>query len=108
MEKDLNLFIMSYEEVLNWYKPKTESELYILNLMRNYYEDTGAPDGVTLEDLMSDVKEAEDKLDTCELDLEHEQDENSELRAEISELEKQLEELNQTYDDSCEALINDE
>lgn len=87
----MNLFIMSYEDVLNWYKPQTESEKYFLNLMRNYYEDTD--DLIDKEKLQDQLDDAKTDIDNLTKELNESNDEVEELEIKIETLESDIEKL---------------
>lgn len=110
MKNGLNLFIMSYDDVLNWYKPKTESESYILNLMRDYYEDTDGGGRTQLEDLRSELHDAKNKFEKCELELYDVHEENNQLRETNTQLIEENAQLRgeiSVLDENIDSLIDE-
>lgn len=76
---DMNLFVMSYSDIINWYKPQTESEEYILTIMK--------------KNVIPNVEDLDDKIEELESENEKLLDENSGLASDIDRLSRDISNL---------------
>lgn len=69
MKSELNLYIMSVQDVVDWYKPQTEAESYLVNLLSEIenkttkqFQDENDNLKTENEDLQSENDNLEDML----------------------------------------------
>lgn len=62
MKSELNLYIMSVQDVVDWYKPQTEAESYLVNLLSEIENKTTKQFQDENEDLQSENDNLEDML----------------------------------------------
>lgn len=94
MKNGLNLFIMSVDDVIQWYKPQTEEESYLVDLLSK----TSSKPAKELQDEVDDLEDENDKLEDDNTNLIKEnhllKQANDSLEERVSDLENQiLEEL---------------
>ncbi len=90
MENDLNLYIMSAEEVVNWYRPQTEVEKYLVNLLS---------ENSIINKLENQIDNLEDDLSTLQCKYDDCNEENENLESEIKQLNKKIIKLNDEIDE---------
>jgi cell division protein FtsB len=88
----MNLFLMSVDEIIRWYTPKTPEEKYLLEVMATVNWD----EVLQYEKENSQLVLDNDRLADENQDLE---DDNDNLIREVSRLEKQLERYKEDNND---------
>lgn len=86
----MNLFIMNYDEVINWYEPSNENEKYLLNLMKDFIKDYDAD---KISNLKSDIEDLENTITRMERKYDDSSCERDELENRISAYEYDIDEL---------------
>lgn len=96
MRNELNLFIMTSEDAINWYKPQTEEESYLVKLLSNLNSKAIS----SLEDeivyLRNELDEIGIEKYDLEQDIENQVNENANLIKIISDLENTISDLEDT------------
>ena len=101
MKNGLNLFVMSVDDAIRWYKPQTEEESYLVDLLTQTSSNTAKELQDEVDDLMDKIEILEDdnsRLECDNVDLNDENIQlkrlNARLQTRVSDLENQiLEEL---------------
>ena len=92
MRNELNLFVMSAQEVIRWYKPQTEEESYLVDLLS--------------EILIKGVEELHNEIDNLTVKNEILENDKSNLEEEISNLTQEAYLLKRT-NGSLEERVSD-
>lgn len=93
---EMNLSIMSYEDILNWYKPTTDNEKYLLEIMGANYE----PNKDKIRDLEEEeLVDAKNERDNFERELDDLQNDYHHIERVNSDLEKIVEDLEDNIND---------
>ena len=90
MRNDLNLFIMTPEEVAQWYRPQSPEEQYLVDIIAVVDSNTHKDLKDEVEDLADDLERQQRINDDLDCDIHNLQKENISLNSQIEELEDKI------------------